>query len=470
MSDVYDIIIIGAGPGGYVGAIRAGQLGLKVALVEKEHLGGTCLNVGCIPTKVLLRTGEILTLAQRGSDFGVAGDNVRLDLAKAIARKDEVVLGLRRGVEGLMTKNKVTVMKGTATIGAPGKVIVDGKEGRQELDGHNIIVATGSAAKSLPGMAIDEQTIISSTGALSLNSVPQHMVIIGAGAIGVEFASLYQEFGSKITLIEVLPQILPLEDSDCAVELSRAFRTRGIRMLVSTKVGAVKVSEHGATVQVTGSDGVAEEIPADKVLMAVGRRPVTEGLGLEAIGVKTDRGFVVVDGRMRTNVPAIFAIGDCVTVQGMGAHLQLAHVASAEGILAVETIAGHDVRPLDYDAVPRCVYSRPEVASIGLTEAQALERGYQVKTGKFPMRACSKASILGERTGMVKIVADAKYGELLGVHMVGPMVTELVAELVVAKRLEATAEELARSVHPHPTVSEAVKEAAHAVLGGAIHF
>jgi len=469
MNDLYDVIIIGSGPGGYVGAIRAGQLGLKVALVEREYLGGTCLNVGCIPTKALLRSAEVLTLARHGADLGVLSENVRLDLAKAMARKDEVVLGLRRGVESLMAKNKVTVIRGTGSLLTAGKVLVRSGDDRQEIQGRNIIIATGSAPKSLPGVTIDEKAVLSSTGALSLSEVPQHMIIIGAGAIGVEFATLYQEFGSKITLIEVLPQILPLEDKDSAAELARAFRTRGIRMLVSTKVGTVNVTEQGVSVQVTAADGTTEEIVADRLLMAVGRRPVTEGLGLEAVGVRTERGFVVVDGRMRTNVPGIYAIGDCITIQGMGVHLQLAHVASAEGILAVETIAERDVRPLDYDAVPRCVYSHPEVASIGLTEEQAVQRGYQVKVGKFPMRASSKASILGERTGMVKIVADAKYGELLGVHIVGPVATELIAELAVSKRLESTVDEIARTVHPHPTVSEAVAEAAHAVLGAAIH-
>ncbi len=470
MSETYDIIIIGSGPGGYVAAIRAGQLGLKTAIIEKEFLGGTCLNVGCIPTKALLRSAEVLTTARDARQFGIVAGDIQLDLPAVIARKDKIVLERRRGVEALMAKNKATVYSGTGSIAAPGKVVVTGKDGKQELAAKAIIIATGSAPKSLPFAQIDEKTIISSTGALELTELPAHVAIIGAGAIGVEFASLLQEFGSKVTLIEALPQILPLEDKDSAAELARAFRSRGIRMLTAAKVTGVDKTGAGVVVHVTGSDGVAEDIAADKLLMAVGRRPVTEHIGLEAAGVKMERGFVVVDGNMRTSVKGVYAIGDCVVLEGQGAHLQLAHVASAEGIVAVETIAGHDVKPLDYNAIPRAVYSHPEVASIGLTEEQAIQQGYELKIGKFPMRASSKSGILGERGGMVKLVTDAKYGEILGMHMVGPMATEIIAEIAVAKRLEATVEELAHTVHAHPTVAEAVMEAAHAALGGAIHI
>jgi len=470
MSEPFDIIIIGSGPGGYVAAIRAGQLGLKTAIIEKAFLGGTCLNVGCIPTKVLLRCAEVYTLAREGKDFGVLADNVRLDLATAINRKEKIVLERRRGVETLMAKNKATVFRGTASIVAPGKVVVRSEAGVEEISGRNIIIATGSAPKTIHSVHIDEKKIISSTGALDLAEVPGSIAIIGAGAIGIEFASLLQEFGSKVTLIEALPQILPLEDKESAVEVARAFRSRGIRMLTSARVGAVRHTETGVVVEVTGSDGVAEEVVADKLLMAVGRRPVTEDLGLEASSVKTERGFVVVNGNMRTSVEGIYGIGDCVTVDGMGTHLQLAHVASAEAIVAVETIGGRDVSPLDYNAIPRCVYSHPEVGSIGLTEDQAVQKGHDVKVGRFPLRANSKSSIVGERGGMVKIVADAKYGEILGMHMVGPSATEIVAEIAVAMRLESTVEEIARTVHAHPTVAEAVMEAAHAVFGAAIHI
>lgn len=470
VSDLYDVIIIGSGPGGYVAAIRAGQLGLKTAIIEKEHLGGTCLNVGCIPTKALLRSAEVLTTAREAKQFGVNVSDAQLDLPAVIARKEKVVLERRKGVEALMAKNKATVFAGAGSIAAPGKVLVTGKDGVQELTGKAVIIASGSAPKSLPFAQIDEQTIISSTGALNLTELPAHIAIIGAGAIGVEFASMLQEFGSKVTLIEALPQVLPLEDKESAAELARAFRSRGIRMLTAAKVGGVTKTAKGVTLKVTGSDGAVEDIEADKLLMAVGRRPVTEGLGLEALGVKMDRGFVVVDGHMRTNVKGVYAIGDCAVIEGQGAHLQLAHVASAEGILAVETIAGHDVKPLDYNAIPRAVYSHPEVASIGLTEEQAVAQGYSVKIGKFPMRASSKSGIIGERGGMVKLVIDAKYGEILGMHMVGPMATEIIAEIAVAKRLEATVEEIAHTVHAHPTVAEAVMEAAHAALGGAIHI
>ncbi len=471
MGEAYDIIIIGSGPGGYVAAIRAGQLGLKTAIIEreKESIGGTCLNVGCIPTKVLLRSAEVLTMARDGKEFGVRADNVQLDLAAVIARKERIVQERRRGVESLLAKNKATVFIGAGSITAPGKVRVQSKDGVQEIEGRNIIIATGAAPKSLPFAQIDEKNIISSTGALALSELPAHIAIIGAGAIGVEFASLLQEFGSKVTLIEALPQILPLEDKESAAEVARAFRARGIRMLPGAKVSAVSQTPNGVTIQVTGADGIAEDIVADKLLMAVGRRPVIEGLGLDEVGVKCERGFVVVDGNMRSSVKGIYAIGDCVTLTGQGAHLQLAHVASAEGILAVETIAGLEAKPLDYNAIPRAVYSHPEVASIGLTEEQAIQQGYEVKLGKFPLRASSKSGILGERGGMVKLVTDAKYGEILGMHMVGPHATEIIAEMAVAKRLEATVEELAHTVHAHPTVAEAVMEAAHAVLGGAIH-
>lgn len=470
MSDVYDIIIIGSGPGGYVAAIRAGQLGLRTAIVEKEHLGGTCLNVGCIPTKALLRSAEVLTTARDARQFGVLAGDVQLDLAAVQARKDKIVLERRKGVEALMQKNKAAIYAGTGSIVAPGVVRVAGKDGQRELTAKTIIIATGSAPKSLPFAQIDEESIISSSGALALTELPAHIAIIGAGAIGVEFASLLQEFGSKVTLIEALPQILPLEDKESAAEVARAFRSRGIRMLPAARVGGVSKTASGVTVQVTGSDGVVEEIAADKLLMAVGRQPVTEGIGLEALGVKLDRGFIVVDGHMRTNVKNVYAIGDCVVVEGQGAHLQLAHVASAEGILAVEGIAGQAVKPLDYNAIPRAVYSHPEVASIGLTEEQAVQQGYAVTIGKFPLRASSKSGIIGERGGLVKLVVDAKYGEILGMHMVGPMATEIIAEIAVAKRLEATVEEIAQTVHAHPTVAEAVMEAAHAALGGAIHI
>lgn len=469
MSDSFDIIIIGSGPGGYVAAIRAGQLGMKTAIIEKDHLGGTCLNVGCIPTKILLRSAEVYTLARDGKEFGVLAADVRLDMAAVLARKDKLVQERRRGVEMLMSKNKATVYRGTGSIVAAGKVAIAGSDGRQTVEGKDIIIAAGSGAKSLPFAHIDEEMIISSTGALALPEVPKHLAIIGAGAVGVEFASMYQEFGSKVTLIEALPQILPLEDKEAAAEVVRAFRARGIRMLVGARVTAVKKQATGVTIQVTGSDGASEDIVADRLLMAVGREPVTKDLQLDGVGVKTERGFIVVDGLMRSNVKGIWAIGDCVAVKGQDAHLQLAHVASAEGILAVETIAGRDVKPLDYNAIPRAVYSHPEVASIGLTEEQATQRGYQVKTGKFSLRANSKTGIIGDRGGLVKIVADAKFGEILGVHMVGPTVTEMIAELAVAKRLEATVEELAATVHPHPTVSEAIMEAAHAALGAAIH-
>lgn len=468
--DTFDIIFLGSGPGGYVGAIRAGQLGLKTAIIEKDLMGGTCLNVGCIPTKSLLRTAEVLTLAREGAQFGVLNENVRLDLAKAMSRKEEVVGGLRRGVESLMTKNKVTVYRGTGTIAGPGRVTVAGKDGQHELESKNVVIATGSAAKSLPNVTIDEKLILSSTGALAMADVPQTLAIIGAGAVGTEFASMFADFGSKIILIEALPQILPLEDKDTAAEVVRSFRNRGIRMIVGAKAGQIEQRDNQVALQVTASDGAAEEIVADRLLMAVGRRAVTEGVGLEAVGMRMERGYIVVDGLMRTSVPGFWGIGDCIVVEGLGAHLQLAHVASAEGTMVAEQVAGIQRQPFNYDAMPRATYCRPEVASVGLTEEQAVKAGHEVKVGKFPMRANSKATILGERVGVVKIVADARYGELLGIHIAGPVATDMIAEGVVSLRLESTAEELAHTVHPHPTVSEAIVEAAHALTGGTIHI
>ncbi|GAB4400521.1 MAG: dihydrolipoyl dehydrogenase [Anaerolineales bacterium] len=465
MTDTYDIAIIGAGPGGYVAAIRASQLGMKAALVEKDQVGGTCLNRGCVPTKALLRSAEAWSLAQSAAEYGVQLTGATVDWAQIQKRKEQVVSRLRKGVESLLKKNQVTLVQGTATLLSPASLRVQKADGATEtLSARHILIASGARAKTLPGVTIDEERVLSSTGALELDHIPASLVVIGAGAVGVEFACLFQTLGSKVTLLEALPQVLPAEDAEVAEELAKSLKRQRIRVEVGARVEKVETDEQGVRVAFTTAAGKAETVAAEKLLMAVGRGPATDGLGLEAAGVKTDRGFIPVNGHMQTNVPSIYAIGDCVPT------LQLAHVASAEGIVAVEHMAGLNPRPLNYDHMPRAVYSRPEVASVGLTEAQAREKGHAVRTAKFPFMACSKAVILGEREGFVKLVVSEAYDALLGVQIIGPGATELIGEAVLALRQEFTAEEFSRAVRPHPTLSEAVMEAAHAAAGMPIHY
>jgi dihydrolipoamide dehydrogenase len=460
-----DVVIIGAGPGGYVAAIRAAQLGQRVALVEREQVGGLCLNWGCIPTKTLLRSAELLWLLRHQAPaYGVRAQSLEFDWAQAQARKAEVVRYLRGGLEVLLFKNQVGVHQGTARLVGPGRVVVTTGDGEETLLTHHVIIATGAAPKNLPGVTIDEQRVLSSTGALTLPEVPRSLAIIGAGAVGVEFASLYRTLGAEVTLIEALPHIVPLEDGDIAAVLAESLAAQGVRLRARAQVGQVAVGTDGVTIALTTATGQAETIAAERVLLAVGRRPRTEGLGLEALGVQMTGGFIAVNETMQTNVPGVYAIGDCVPT------LQLAHVASAEGVLAVEHLAGREVAPLNYDKVPRCTYSRPEVASIGLTEEEAVRRGYQVKVGRFPFQNIARSTVLGESEGLVKVVCDARYDEILGVHLVGPQATELIAEAAALLRLESTTEELVRTVHAHPTLAEALQEAGRAVSGQAIYL
>jgi dihydrolipoamide dehydrogenase len=459
--ETYDVVVIGGGPGGYVAAIRARQLGLKTALVEKEALGGVCLNWGCIPTKALLRNAEVIRTLGEGKAFGFSFDasTLKIDYSVAQQRSRQVSGRLVKGVGFLMKKNEVDVIEGTAVIRSATQVAV----GDRLLNTRNIIVATGARPRSVPGVAIDGQTVISSREALEMTQLPASVIVIGAGAIGVEFASVWHSYGVDVTLVEMLPTVLPLEDADIGTELEKALKKQKINVRTGTRVEKISTAGGKVTLTVT-KDGTTETLTADKALMSIGVAPNSENIGLEAVGVKTERGFIGVDERMRTNVPGIYAIGD---VTGK---LALAHVASAQGIVAAEAIAGKEVEPLNYAKMPRCVYCHPEVASVGLTEAQAIEQGYAVKTGQFPFRANGKALGLDDYEGFVKLVADKEYNELLGVHIIGPHVTELIAGPTGMLRLEATLEELARTVHPHPTLSEVIMEAAHVALGEAIHI
>ncbi len=464
----YDVIVIGGGPGGYVAAIRAAQLGQKVAVVEREALGGVCLNWGCIPTKSLLRNSELASiLTNEAKEFGFSFENLKLDYAVAHKRSRQVSDRLVKGIGFLFKKNGVTHIQGTATLTGPQQVRVE--PSGQLLDARSIIIATGARPRSLPGMTIDGRKIITSREALELTSIPKRLVVVGAGAIGMEFAYVFRAYGAEVTVIEMLPHVLPLEDDETAAEVAKAFKKQGIKTLVNTRTEGVDLTADGVTVRVKdGASGAEQAIAADVVLVAIGVAPNSGGLGLEAAGVQVDkRGFIPVDEFMRTNVPGVYAVGD---VTGK---LLLAHVASAQGIVAAETIADHETRPIrdaDYAFMPRCTYCKPQVASLGYTEAQAREKGYEIKIGKFPFVANGKALGLNEKEGFVKIIADAKYGEILGAHLVGPEVTELLPELALAHTWELTTEEIARTVHAHPTLSEALMEAAHAVMGTAIHM
>jgi dihydrolipoamide dehydrogenase len=468
----YDLVVIGAGTGGYVAAIRAGQLGLKTAVVERQKaLGGTCLIWGCIPTKALLEHAHAFKIAQRAAEWGIGlgGATPTLDLKTVHARQDKIVSGLTKGVEGLFKKNGVTWVKGTAQLAGSGKVVVTGGDD-QELTAKHILVATGSSPRSVPGVTIDHTRIITSDEAIHLGEVPKSIAILGSGAVGVEFASIFNRFGSKVTIIELLPRLVPVEDEAVSAELQRTFRKQGITVLTGTKVSKAEVK--GATVTLSAElpGGKSETIEADYLLVATGRGPVTEGLGIEKVGVELFKGYVKVDSLFRTSVDGISAVGDVITFGEGTRHPQLAHVSSAEGILVAERLAGQDVRPINYDHVPGCTYCDPEIGSVGLTEQAAKDQGYDVQVGSFPFRALGRARMADETDGFVKIVADKKYDEILGVHIIGPRATELIAEAVLALRTECTVEELIRTIHPHPTMSEAMGEAAHATHGAAIHI
>lgn len=472
MANEYDVIVIGAGTGGYVAAIRAAQLGLKVGVVEREAtLGGTCLNWGCIPTKALLEHAHAFKIAQQAKEWGISfgGGAVSIDMAQVHARKDKIVKGLTAGVAFLFKKNRIDWIKGTARLLGGGRVEVTGDEPRT-VSAREIVVATGSSARSVPGIEIDHARIITSDEALHMREIPKSFAVMGSGAVGVEFASIFAQFGSHVTLIELLPRIVPNEDEQVSAELEKAFRKRKIRVMAGTRVTGATSSDNGVEMQAETPDGKTETIKADYLLVATGRGPVTTGLGAEEAGLEMHRGYIKVDELFRTSVPGISAVGDVITFGGDTPHPQLAHLSSMEGIIAAERIAGHPVRPINYDHVPGCTYCDPEIGSVGLTEAEAKARGYEVRVGVFPFGVLGRAKIANEIEGFVKIVADRKYDEVLGVHMIGPRATELVAEATVALRLECTVEELIRTIHAHPTMSEAVGEAAHAAHGAAIHM
>ena len=453
------MVVVGSGPGGYVAAIRAAQLGLTVAAVEDDRPGGVCLNWGCIPTKALLRNAEVAHLVQTSERFGIKVDNVRLDYAEAVKRSRGVADRMAKGVEFLFRKNKIALVPGTGTLTSRTTVEVKGASGVETLEAGAVILATGSQPRSLPGVAIDEKTVISSNGAVRNEARPASIVVIGAGAVGMEFADVYAAYGTQVTVLEALERALPVEDAEASALIARLFGRRGITVKTGVKVSAVTAGGAGAIVETT--DGKVE---AEQVLMAVGRGARTAGLGLEALGVQIERGFVKVSPTMETSVKGLYAVGDVA-----GPPL-LAHKAMAEGVVAAEAIAGRTPRPVDYTNVPSCTYCRPQVASIGLTEARARDNGREVMVGKFPFTASGKAVALGETDGFVKVVADKASGEILGVHIVGPEATEIIHEFAVGRTLEATVEEIMHTIHAHPTLSEAALEATLAALGQAIHI
>ncbi len=466
----YDVIVIGAGTGGYVAAIRAAQLGLKTAVVEKQKaLGGTCLLVGCIPTKALLEHAHALKVIKGAKEWGVAGvTSPSIDMGLVQTRKDRVVTGLTKGVEFLFKKNKIDWIKGTARLTGNGGVDVFEGDKQTLRARKEIIVATGSSPRGVPGIEIDRQRIVTSDEAVALREVPKSIVVMGSGAVGVEFASIFNRFGSDVTIVELLPRLVPVEDEAISAELEKSFRKQGITSHTGAKVTSATASADGVDVSVQLGDGATKSIRADYLLVATGRGPVTTGLNAEGVGMKMEKGYIKVDAMYRTNVAGISAIGDVITIDGP--HPQLAHVSSAEGIITAERIAGRQPAPLNYDHVPGCTYCDPEIGSVGLTEREAKARGYDVRIGTFPFGVLGRAKMAGETDGFVKIVAEKKYDELLGVHMIGPRATELVAEATAALRLESTVEALIRTIHAHPTFAEAIGEAAHAVHGAAIHL
>ena len=455
-NEQFDVTVIGSGPGGYVAAIRAGQLGLKVAIVEKDkRLGGTCTLRGCIPTKQLLQSAHVYEQMQHAADFGVQASGIQLAFADVQKRKDRVV----------MKKDKCTVFKGTGKLALPGKVEVTGEDGaKQTIETKSIIIATGSVVRPIPGFETDGKHVVNSDHILELTEIPKSLIVMGCGAVGVEFASVYSRFGAETTVVELLPRLVPLEDEEVSAELAKSFRKRGIKSQLDTKLEKIEKTDTGVVVTGKTSKGEDVRLEAEMLLVAVGRMPFTQGLGLEGTKIKVDKGFIQVDEYQQTGEKGVYAIGDVVPTP------LLAHLASKEGIVAVEHFAGKNPRPINLRLVPNCTYCDPEVASVGLTEAKAREAGYDVRIGKFPFSASGKARILGEEEGFVKIVSESKYDELLGVHIIGPHATELIAEACVAMQLESTAEELGNTMHAHPTVSEAVMEAAEGVHGKTIHI
>ncbi len=461
----YDVIVIGAGPGGYVCAIRAAQLGLKTAIIDKQWLGGVCLNVGCIPSKSLLKNADVArTLREGGKEFGFSFENLNLDFSVAVKRSRQVSNRLTKGVGFLMKKNNVDVYMGTARLVAKDTVSVTDGEGKtQELKAKNIVIATGASAIVPKGWNVDGEKVVSYWEAILQEKLPASVIVVGSGAIGVEFSTVWNSYGSEVTIVEMLPRLVPLEDEEVSAELEKALKKRGIRSLTNHKVESIATTEMGVTVTVSSAEG-QKTLEAEQALIAIGFTPNSKSIGLEEVGVKlSERGMVEIDERMATNIPGIWAIGD---VTGK---LMLAHVGSAQGIICAENIAGVETITLDYEMMPRATYCQPQIASFGLTEAQARERGYEVTVGRFPFQANGKALGLGEGSGWVKLITDAKYGEILGAHLIGPEVTELLPELTLAQMMELTPAEIARNVHAHPTLSEALMEAAHSAEGHAIH-
>ncbi len=460
----YDLIVVGSGPGGYVAAIRASQLGLKTAIVEKSDIGGVCLNWGCIPTKALLKSAQVFDYINHAKDYGITVGEHSADFPAIIKRSRDVANGMSKGVQFLMKKNKIDVLIGFGKLAGKSKLDVTGADGKKTTyEAKHIILATGARSRELPNIKIDGKKVVGYAQAMVLPQQPKSMVVIGSGAIGSEFAYFYNRLGTKVTIVEFLPTILPVEDEEISKALTRSYKKYGIEIMTESSVESVDISGAGCKVKVKTKTG-EQIIECDVVLSAVGIQTNLEGIGLEENGVKTDKGKVLVDDFYQTNVPGVYAIGDIVKGPA------LAHVASAEGIICVEKIAGHHPQPLDYGNIPGCTYCWPEVASVGMTEKQAKEAGYELKIGRFPFSASGKASAAGAKEGMVKVIFDAKYGEWLGCHMIGANVTELIAEAVVARKLETTGMDILRSVHPHPTMSEAIMEATAEAYGECIHL
>lgn len=457
----YDVIVLGSGPGGYPAAIRASQLGKKVAIVERENLGGICLNWGCIPTKALLKSGQVMEYANHAADYGIELKDPKPDFGNIIKRSRGVADKMNKGVTFLMKKNKIDVVMGNGKLISPTKLEVTGTDGKkQTLEAKNIIIATGARARELPSLKFDGKKIIEYRKAMSLENQPKSLIVVGSGAIGTEFAYFYNSIGTKVTIVEFLPRVVPVEDEEISKELEKSFKKQGINIMTSSEVTSVDTSGDIVKAKVKTKDGEVT-LEADVVLSATGITANIENIGLEELGVKTEKGRILVDKYQQTNIPGLYAIGDCTP------HQALAHKATKEGINAAEHLAGKNPEPIDYNNVPGCTYCSPEVASVGYTENAAKDAGYELKIGKFPFSASGKATAAGATSGFVKIIYDAKYGELLGCHMIGYNVTELIAEIVVARKLETTAHEILNSIHPHPTISEAIKEATAVAYGEA---
>ncbi len=460
----FDLVVIGSGPGGYVAAIRASQLGLKVGVIERESLGGICLNWGCIPTKALLKTAQVYEYLQHAQDYGLTVGEAGFDFEAVIKRSRGVADGMSKGINFLFKKNKIETVVGTGKLLAPGQVEVTKPDGTKEtVVAKNIILATGTRARQLPNLPIDDKKIIGYRKAMTPDALPKRMVVVGSGAIGVEFAYFYRTMGTEVTIVEYLPRIVPVEDEEVSRQMEKSYRKLGINILTSAEVTKVDTSGEGCQVFIKTAKG-EQQVACDVVLSAVGVQTNLENLGLEELGIKVEKGRVLVDNFYQTNVPGIFAIGDIVPGPA------LAHVASAEGIICVEKIAGHHPEPLNYQNIPGCTYAQPEIASVGFTEAEAKAKGYDIRVGKFPFSASGKAAASGAKDGFVKVIFDKKYGEWLGAHMIGANVTELIAEVVVARKLETTGHEIIKSVHPHPTMSEAIMEATAAAYDEVIHL